>query len=86
MTTTVYLDNGCRCTDPGCDDEHAEIATLLLWHDNDEGGNTYYANVNDLLIDMTDPRGPVYETGDGYVTDLETGETYDAAAFRDAHL
>lgn len=94
----------CHCDDHArCDEVHAEdegvanddIAAWFLWHENDKGGNAYYATVEGLLDDLWDlplvdrfgkPRQRcLHEPGEGIVTDLATGKTYDAAEFRDAH-
>lgn len=86
----------CHCSDhAACAEVHAEdedvpnddVAAYFVWHEPDYGGNTYYHSLEDMMADLTDDKcGPLHVPGEGFVTLLATGETWDAAEFREAHL
>lgn len=85
----------CHCPDIDCGDTHAvhdgipndDAAAFQLVFSG--GGDELYRDVDDAMADLLGAgitNFTPFEPGDAQIVNLDSGEVWDAAEFRDAHL
>lgn len=95
-TRPIYVNPGayCHCPNIDCGNDHAihdgvpndDIARYRLVFSG--GGDELYHGVEDAMLDLLGvgvTRFVPFGAGDALMVDLETGDRWDAAEFRDAH-